>query len=94
MAKKRIRREKLPPKDLESKAAEARGQLVEAYFYMQNRDRSAEMQRNFRIVEQKVDRTWNAYQNSFESRLNNAVLDNETNRLVSPRKKNRGKLKR
>lgn len=61
MAKKRKLKQNV---DLEAKAAEARGQLVEAYFYMQGNDRSAEMQRNFRIVEKKVDRTWNAYQDS------------------------------
>ena len=64
MAKKRARKTN---SDLEAKAAEAIGQLANAFFYMQKKDRSAEMQRNFRIVEKKVDRTWNKYQDSLVS---------------------------
>ena len=64
MAKKRATKK---TSNLEDAAAVARGQLVEAYYYMQKKDRSAEMQRNFRIVEKKVDRTWNKYQDSLVS---------------------------
>ena len=72
MAKKRANKK---TSNLQDDAAVARGQLAQAYFYMQTRDRSAEMRRNFQIVEKKVDRTWKKYQDS----------------LVSDAKKNRRK---
>jgi hypothetical protein len=46
----------------ERKAAKARAELVNAYYYMMGYDNSPEMRRNFRIVDNKVDRTWQEYQ--------------------------------
>jgi hypothetical protein len=63
MAKKRApKKHDDDTRKAERKARKAMEEMANAYFYMMGYDNSAEMQRNFRIAENKVDRTWQEYQ--------------------------------